>query len=158
MPSYAKKLEKHRFSFKNRCFYGCGRRTRFAFSPQAKIEVETSVCTGFSKCPPDTCSAMGSSPAPYEQRKEKSHPDWDDFFFSGCGGRTRTYDLRVMSPTSFQLLYSAIWALLECLYILTQWGGFVKYLFADTFPLKAPQPTALAIAILQKSNMVCSRG
>ena len=27
---------------------------------------------------------------------------------SGCGGRTRTYDLRVMSPTSFQLLYSAI--------------------------------------------------
>ena len=28
--------------------------------------------------------------------------------FSGCGGRTRTYDLRVMSPTSFQLLYSAI--------------------------------------------------
>ena len=45
-------------------------------------------------------------------RKEKSHPFWDDFFFSGCGGRTRTYDLRVMSPTSFQLLYSAIWALL----------------------------------------------
>ncbi len=28
--------------------------------------------------------------------------------FYGCGGRTRTYDLRVMSPTSFQLLYSAI--------------------------------------------------
>ena len=27
----------------------------------------------------------------------------------GCGGRTRTYDLRVMSPTSFQLLYSAIY-------------------------------------------------
>ena len=87
---------------------GCGGRTRFAFSPQAKIEVETSVCTGFSKCPPDTCSAMGSSPVLCEKRKEKSHPDWDDFFFSGCGGRTRTYDLRVMSPTSFQLLYSAI--------------------------------------------------
>ena len=29
--------------------------------------------------------------------------------FYGCGGRTRTYDLRVMSPTSCQLLYSAIW-------------------------------------------------
>ena len=29
----------------------------------------------------------------------------------GCGGRTRTYDLRVMSPTSFQLLYSAIFTL-----------------------------------------------
>ena len=30
----------------------------------------------------------------------------------GCGGRTRTYDLRVMSPTSYQLLYSAIWGAL----------------------------------------------
>ena len=29
-------------------------------------------------------------------------------YFYGCGGRTRTYDLRVMSPTSYQLLYSAI--------------------------------------------------
>ena len=29
-------------------------------------------------------------------------------FFNGCGGRTRTCDLRVMSPTSYQLLYSAI--------------------------------------------------
>ena len=27
---------------------------------------------------------------------------------SGCGRRTRTSDLRVMSPTSFQLLYPAI--------------------------------------------------
>ena len=26
----------------------------------------------------------------------------------GCGGRTRTYGLRVMSPTSYQLLHSAI--------------------------------------------------
>ena len=28
--------------------------------------------------------------------------------FYGCGDRTRTCDLRVMSPTSYQLLYSAI--------------------------------------------------
>ena len=27
-----------------------------------KIYVGTSVCTGASKCPPDTCTAMGSSP------------------------------------------------------------------------------------------------
>ena len=33
----------------------------------------------------------------HKPKKEKSHPRWDDFFFSGCGGRTRTYDLRVMS-------------------------------------------------------------
>ena len=40
------------------------------------------------------------------------------FCFYGCGGRTRTYDLRVMSPTSYQLLYPAIfiklYALLLC--------------------------------------------
>ena len=42
------------------------------------------------------------------KRKEKSHPVWDDFYFSGCGRRTRTSDLRVMSPTSYQLLYPAI--------------------------------------------------
>jgi len=29
---------------------------------ERKIEVETSVCTGHSKCPPDTCIQMGSSP------------------------------------------------------------------------------------------------
>ena len=29
--------------------------------------------------------------------------------FYGCGGRTWTNDLRVMSPTSYQLLYSAIY-------------------------------------------------
>jgi hypothetical protein len=29
-------------------------------------------------------------------------------FFVCGGGRTRTYDLRVMSPTSYQLLHSAI--------------------------------------------------
>ena len=41
-------------------------------------------------------------------KKKWSPPFWVDFAFSGCGGRTRTYDLRVMSPTSCQLLYSAI--------------------------------------------------
>ena len=29
-------------------------------------------------------------------------------FFCSSGGRTRTCDLRVMSPTSYQLLYPAI--------------------------------------------------
>ena len=69
------------------------------------------------------------SPA-HSRRKEKSHPDWDDFFFSGCGGRTRTYDLRVMSPTSFQLLYSAILSCtLECLDIIAQLPFFVNPIF-----------------------------
>ena len=106
---------------KSLTFSCCGGRTRSAFSPVTKIVVATSVCTDSRNCPPDSSSAMGSRPAPYKKRKEKSHPDWDDFFFSGCGGRTRTYDLRVMSPTSYQLLYSAIWVRsLECLSILAR--------------------------------------
>ena len=40
--------------------------------------------------------------------KEKVLKSYNFRTFYGCGGRTRTYDLRVMSPTSFQLLYSAI--------------------------------------------------
>ena len=31
------------------------------------------------------------------------------YVFISSGGRTRTYDLRVMSPTSYQLLYSAMY-------------------------------------------------
>ena len=50
--------------------------------------------------------------------------------FYGCGGRTRTYDLRVMSPTSFQLLYSAMSLRSpECLDIVTRVCLFVKHLF-----------------------------
>ena len=40
-----------------------------------------------------------------KEKVQKPIGFWTNF---GCGGRTRTYDLRVMSPTSFQLLYSAI--------------------------------------------------
>ena len=48
----------------------------------------------------------------FEQKaKEKVLKSVDFRTIYGCGGRTRTYDLRVMSPTSFQLLYSAIFAL-----------------------------------------------
>ena len=47
------------------------------------------------------------SPQILLHNQKRTPPDWVVFFF-GCGGRTRTYDLRVMSPTSCQLLYSAI--------------------------------------------------
>ena len=43
-------------------FFGCGGRTRYAFLPLAKIKVATSVCTGGRNCPPDSSTAMGSSP------------------------------------------------------------------------------------------------
>ena len=50
--------------------------------------------------------------------------------FCGCGGRTRTYDLRVMSPTSFQLLYSAIFGCApQCSNILAWGRAFVKHFF-----------------------------
>ena len=65
---------------------------------------------------------------------------------SGCGGRTRTYDLRVMSPTSFQLLYSAI--LLrssECLCIIAWLDDFVntflnRILLVQNFRIRQRRP------------------
>lgn len=39
------------------------------------------------------------------EKKEKSF----NFSFFSSGGRTRTCDLRVMSPTSYRLLYPAMW-------------------------------------------------
>ena len=53
--------------------------------------------------------------------RTKSVKIW--FCISGCGGRTRTFDLRVMSPTSYQLLHPAILTLQTgstalCLYII----------------------------------------
>ena len=45
----------------------------------------------------------------FSSKNKKNHRFRDENGgFYGCGGRTRTYDLRVMSPTSYQLLYSAI--------------------------------------------------
>ena len=36
-----------------------------------KIKVATSVCTGCRKCPPDTSTAMGSSPPVVSNKKEQ---------------------------------------------------------------------------------------
>ena len=48
--------------------------------------------------------------ASYQTKKCEKSPEILRFQdFSGCGGRTRTYGLRVMSPTSYQLLHSAIY-------------------------------------------------
>ena len=42
------------------------------------------------------------------ERRSKKVSNEADFFVSS-GGRTRTSDLRVMSPTSYRLLYPAVW-------------------------------------------------
>ena len=49
-----------------------------------------------------------------KHRKKENSRNWvfhnSDYFSNGCGGRIRTNDLRVMSPTSYQLLYPAIFS------------------------------------------------
>ena len=66
--------------------------------------------------------------------QEKVLKSYDFRTFYGCGGRTRTYDLRVMSPTSFQLLYSAICLRsLETFGSITQIDGFVNTFFLLKF-------------------------
>ncbi len=68
----------------------------------------------------------------YKKRYRKRHDCIIYGICYGCGGRTRTYDLRVMSPTSFQLLYSAIFRhSLECLGIIAH-----GYCFVNTFLCK----------------------
>ena len=53
------------------------------------------------------------------KKLEKHRISYEIRCFYGCGGRTRTYDLRVMSPTSFQLLYSAILCASALIYNIT---------------------------------------
>ena len=66
----------------------------------------------------------------------------------GCGGRTRTYDLRVMSPTSFQLLYSAIWVRsAECLDIIAHPAPFVNCYFLPPFVEKARLSRAFTLSL-----------
>ena len=47
----------------------------------------------------------GRSPSPAEKEESQSETTG---FLSSSGGRTRTSGLRVMSPTSYQLLYPAM--------------------------------------------------
>ena len=54
--------------------------------------------------PPDCCSV----PLVLQVLNKKITADQSRLLFTGCGERTRTSGLRVMSPTSYQLLYSAI--------------------------------------------------
>ena len=55
-----------------------------------------------------------------KKAKKEKCPKLGHFF--GCGGRTWTYDLRVMSPTSYRLLYPAT----RCLLIIRHKKCFVK--------------------------------
>ena len=96
-------------------------RTIFFISSAARVAVRLSFsnrCDSYEAC--------------YHNQK-RTPPKWVVFFF-GCGGRTRTYDLRVMSPTSCQLLYSAILGCnLDCLDSIAQRNRIVNPYFLGVF-------------------------
>ena len=69
--------------------------------------------------------------------KEKVPKSYNFRTFYGCGGRTRTYDLRVMSPTSYQLLYSAIfyWHFLSACILYHRKAALSRQIFSTFFTL-----------------------
>ena len=86
-----------------------------------------------------------------KQRKVPK-PWWFRNFY-GCGGRTRTYDLRVMSPTSFQLLYSAIclvWLLVDY----NMGGEGLSSVFFLSFGISKPTSYPQAKSPLNKKNKI----
>ena len=80
----------------------------------------------FSKLSPRLSPTAFSAALFCVKKLEKHRISYRNPVFFGCGGRTRTYDLRVMSPTSFQLLYSAIYAPLSCQCIVPHFNVFVN--------------------------------
>ena len=70
--------------------------------------------------------------------------------FSGCGERIRTNDLRVMSPTSYQLLYPAIFSLLfQSLTIIAQHDKGVN----SFLPVKCVSAAGLSGAVAEKGKI-----
>jgi hypothetical protein len=52
--------------------------------------------------------AVNASPTQRQSKRKKASDFHLRLFHLGSGNRTRTYDLRVMSPTSYQLLHPAL--------------------------------------------------
>ena len=77
----------------------------------------------------------------YTESGKKVLKSYDFRTFYGCGGRTRTYDLRVMSPTSFQLLYSAIFC---CTSHVLVYYSMSKTLCQPLFSLSFGHPSSQA--------------
>ena len=76
-------------------------RTRYAFSPKAKIIVATSVCTGGSNLPPAGCMEMGSSPMSTEKKEKPHRMVWFLFLVDDIGLEPMTF--RTSSGCSSQL-------------------------------------------------------
>ncbi len=56
----------------------------------------------------ETIKNLNKHIALYMQKNKSNLPDFCKLPFTGCGGRTRTCDLQVMSLASYQLLHSAM--------------------------------------------------
>ena len=78
--------------------------------------------------------------------QEKVLKSYDFRTFYGCGGRTRTYDLRVMSPTSFHLLYSAI---LGCTPNVLGYCSTAGWVCQDVFPAMFWQAVSVSREIVK---------
>ena len=92
---------------------GASDRKRFCYFRQACfILLRKRILSSLGKGRGENPSLQGRVfPANLFQRTKKEPRTVKPCADSGCGSRTRTCDLWVMSPTSYRLLYPAIWAL-----------------------------------------------
>ena len=83
----------------------CLVRESIAVSPSGgKRKVAASVCTGSSRCPPDICIYMGSTPFLFLPNR-KDHPaGWSFLFGAGYGSRTRLHGLGSRCITDIRTL------------------------------------------------------
>ena len=103
-------------------FFGCGGWTWTArsciFSAEKMLRsarrLWQSAGLSFTTASPFELFARGLIPLGRVSYIKKKHPVRNAFF--GCGGWTWTNDLRVMSPTSYQLLHPAIFNLTQQIY------------------------------------------
>ena len=87
------------------------------------IDVGTSVCTGASKCPPDTCTAMGSSPTFGCNKKDRHASNNTNISFASFDNATRyhsaLHSCRIRSTFLFDDPIS-VGILLEMLFVFPQ--------------------------------------
>ena len=104
-----KVVEKHKKSTERNlkiwlCTYGCGGRTDKPTHYRTIHRIVLPISFALRACFLETRSQVRVLSIIIIKKQTPKRR----LFFYGCGGRTRTCDLRVMSPTSFQLLYPAI--------------------------------------------------
>ena len=100
------------------CLHSCGAQNLLRLG--APINFDRCATTACAVSPTGSawqlCSENPSVATVSIAHSTKRKPPYWVVSFCGCGDKTRTCDLRVMSPTSYQLLYPAIFSCaLHCL-------------------------------------------